>query len=105
MALTEERKAGLLAYCKLTELAGDPEVQSLIPVFYEPAVVYMAEAGVSEPEEGTGRRALFDLCTYYLTLDAWEHRDIQGYKATFQSPSYIRIKNQLKLTEPGGTYF
>lgn len=97
--------ASLLAYCKLTELADDPEVQTLIPVLYEAAVTHMAEAGVSEPEEGTGRRSLFDLCTFYLTLDAWEHRDIQGYQSSFQSPTYARIKNQLKLTEPGGAYF
>ena len=38
MALAEERRAGLLAYCKLTELADDPEVQALIPALYDAAV-------------------------------------------------------------------
>ena len=57
MALTEERKAALLAYCKLTELADDPEVEVLIPAFYEAAVGYMDGAGVTEPQEGTARRA------------------------------------------------
>lgn len=36
MALTEERKAALLAYCKLTELADDPEVEAMIPPFMRP---------------------------------------------------------------------
>ena len=35
MALTEARRAALLAYCKLTELADDPEVEALIPPLYE----------------------------------------------------------------------
>ena len=30
MALTEERRAALLAYCKLTELKDDPEVQQRV---------------------------------------------------------------------------
>ena len=37
MALTEERRAALLAYCKLTELADDPEVAAVIPVLYDAA--------------------------------------------------------------------
>ena len=37
-ALTEERRAALLAYCKLAELADDPEVQALIPLFFSAAV-------------------------------------------------------------------
>lgn len=46
MALTDERKDSLLAYCKLTELADDPEVEALIPAFYEAAVGYMEGAGI-----------------------------------------------------------
>ena len=57
MALTEERRESLLAYCKLTELAGDPEVQSLIPLFYDAAVGYLGDAGVAEPVNDDGRRA------------------------------------------------
>ena len=41
MALSDSRLNALLAYCKLTELADDPEVQALIPVFYDAAVGYM----------------------------------------------------------------
>ena len=68
-ALTEERRAALLDYCKLTELADDPEVQTLIPLFFGAAEGYLAQAGVSPPEEGTARRAQYDLCINYLVLD------------------------------------
>ena len=42
-ALTEERRAALLDYCKLTELADDPEVQTLIPLFFSAAEGYLAQ--------------------------------------------------------------
>ena len=54
MALTEARRAALLAYCKLTELADDPEVEALIPALYEAAAGYLEGAGVAVPELGTG---------------------------------------------------
>ena len=44
--------ASLLAYCKLTELADDPEVRALIPALYQAAVGYLASAGVSQPPPG-----------------------------------------------------
>lgn len=53
MALTEERRAALLAYCRLTELSDDPEVTAVIPVLYDAAVAYMDGAGVSPPAAGT----------------------------------------------------
>ena len=75
--MDEARKASLLAYCKLTELADDPEVEALIPVLYDAAVGYMTNAGISRPEEGpsldlrsddrsgsasAARAAQYDLC-------------------------------------------
>lgn len=101
MALTEERKVSLLAYCKLTDLAEDPEVQILIPEFYAAAVDYLADAGVSEPEEGTARRAKYDLCVNHMVLDAWDRRDttITGTIVS-ENPAFRRLINQLKLTEP-----
>ena len=78
MALTEERKAALLAYCKLTELADDPEVEAMIPAFYEAAVGYMDGAGVTEPKEGTARRAQYDLCVNAMVLDSWEHTEVSN---------------------------
>ena len=51
--LTTERRAALLAYCKLTEFAEDPEVTALLETLYGAALAYMVQAGVSEPPEGT----------------------------------------------------
>lgn len=100
MALTEERKAALLAYCKLTELADDPEVAALIPAFYEAAVGYMDGAGVTEPQEGTARRAQYDLCVNAMVLDSWEHRDLkEPANQVSENVVFRRTLNQLKLTE------
>lgn len=100
MALTEERKAALLAYCKLTELADDPEVSALIPAFYEAAVGYMDGAGVTEPQEDTARRAQYDLCVNAMVLDNWEHRDLkEPASQVSENVVFRRRLNQLKLTE------
>lgn len=99
MALTEERRAALLAYCKLTDLADDPEVVLLIPTYYEMAVAYMEDAGVRQPVSG-GRLAQYDLCVNAMVLDWWEHRDLKESTATAENPAFRRLLNQLKLTEP-----
>ncbi len=99
MALTEERKAALLAYCKLTELADDPEVAALIPAFYEAAVGYMDGAGVTEPQEGTARRAQYDLCVNAMVLDAYDRRGAQTEGSVGDNPMLRRMLTQLKLTE------
>lgn len=98
MALTEERKASLLAYCKLTELADDQEVQALIPTLYEAAVGYMEGAGVAVPKPGTARAALYDLVVDAMVLDGWERREttITGATVT-DNPVFRRRINQLKL--------
>lgn len=99
--LTETRKARLLAYCKLTELQDDPEVQTLIPVLYANAVGYLESAGISSPPEGSTRSAQWELCLWYLVLDAWERRDrtITG-TIVAANPAFRNLINQLKLTEP-----
>lgn len=99
MALSEERLAGLLAYCKLTELADDPEARTLIPAFYEDAVEYLAEAGIQEPAEGAAR-ARYDLAVNYMVLDHWEKRDMTVTGAVADNPAYRRMVNQLKLSQP-----
>ena len=90
--------AGLLAYCKLTELADDPEVQALIPALYQAAVGYLENAGVSPPPPGTARAAQYDLCVNYLVLDGWDHRDLAGGTVS-DNPTFRRLLNQLKRTE------
>lgn len=99
MALTEERRAGLLAYCKLTELAEDPEVELLIPVLYDAAVGYLASAGVAPPEPGSPKAAQYDLCVNYLVLDAWERRESSMVATVVaDNPAFRRLINQLKWT-------
>ena len=102
MALTEARRAALLAYCKLTELADDPEVEALIPALYEAAAGYLEGAGVAVPELGTARAAQYDLCVNALVLEGWERREVSitGVSAV-ENPAFRRLLNQLKLTEPG----
>lgn len=96
--LSPERKAELLAYCRIDALEDDA---LLLPGYYSASVEYMAGAGVSIPLDGTGRRALYDLCVNYLVLDKYERRSatITG-TIVAENPEFVRIKNQLKLTEP-----
>jgi hypothetical protein len=96
--LTDERKKELLAYCRIDALDDDAV---LIPGFYSASVGYMTAAGVSIPQEGTDRRAQYDLCINYLVLDKYERRNptITG-TIVAENPEFVRIKNQLKLTEP-----
>lgn len=99
--LTDERRASLLAYCKLTEFGDDQEVLALLETFYGAAVGYLAQAGISPPPKGTARRAQYDLCINHLVLDSWENREV-AYTGTVtvDNPVFRRIVNQLKLTEP-----
>lgn len=101
MSLSEERRASLLAYCKLTELADDPEVKLLIPMLYDAAVGYMEGAGVNVPESGTTRAAQYDLCVNALVLDGWERREVSMTgTSVVENPAFRRQINQLKLTKP-----
>ena len=100
--LTDERRASLLAYCKLTEFEGDQEVLALLETFYGAAVGYLAQAGISPPPKGTARRAQYDLCVNYLVLDSWENRETAYVgTVTVDNPAFRQMLTQLKLTEPG----
>lgn len=103
MALTEARRASLLSYCKLTELADDPEVEALIPVLYDAAVGYMAGAGVAPPPPDTPRAAQYDLCVNAMVLDGWERREVSiTGTSVMQNPVFRQTINQLKLTPDAG---
>lgn len=100
MALSEERMARVLAYCKLTELEDDPEVQTLIPAFYAAAVEYLEDAGVPEPEGETGR-ARYDLLVNGMVLDSWERRDMTITSTVVtDNPAFRRRMEQLKRSQP-----
>lgn len=98
--LTEERRASLLAYCKLTEFGDDQETLALLEGFYGAAEGYLAQAGISPPPEGTPRRAQYDLCVNFLVLSYWDNRDT-AYTGTVlvENPVFRRTVNQLKATE------
>ena len=97
--LSESRRASLLAYCKLTELADDPEVTALLETFYGAAVAYMAQAGVSEPQTDPFRRSQYDLCVNHLVLDSWDKREMSVSGTVGDNPAFRRMLTQLKLTE------
>lgn len=100
--MTEDRRAALLAYCRIDELA--PEEEPVFEGMYQAAVSYMDQAGISEPEDGSARKGQYDLCVNAMVLDAWDRRGttfggLSSYAAV-DNPSFRRILNQLKLTEP-----
>ena len=99
MALTDERKAALLSYCRIDALEEGEEL--LLQGLYDAAVSYMEGAGISEPQEGTSRRCQYDLCVNAMVLDSWEHRDLKETGASVSVNAAFRwLINQLKLTEP-----
>ena len=101
MALTEERLAALLAYCRIEE----PSAEELLVLegLHSAAEEYMANAGVAKPAEGTSRRALYDLCVNFMVLRDFDLRDatITGTIVN-DNPAFRRLLTQLKLTEPAG---
>ena len=102
--MTKERRAALLAYCRIDWGGLLKAEKVLLESMYDAAVDYMAGAGVSEPAEGTPRRAKYDLCVNALVLDAWDKRGttsggLKTYTAV-DNPEFRRRINQLKLSEP-----
>lgn len=98
MALTDERRASLLAYCRVEEPTGE-ELLTLEGL-YDAAVGYLENAGVSEPPAGTPRRAQYDLAVNFMVLRDYDLRDatIAG-TIVADNPAFRRLINQLKLTE------
>ena len=96
--MDEARKAALMAYCRIDALEEGEE--ALLQGLYEAAVSYMEQAGVSEPEEGTARRAQYELCVNYLVLDGYDRRDVTiTGTIVSENPAFRRMLTQLKLTE------
>ena len=101
MALSEERRARLLAYCRIEE----PTEEELLTLegLYDAAVGYMEGAGIREPAAGTPRGSQYDLCVNYLVLDVYDRRDVTiTGTIVADNPAFRRLINQLKLTEPRG---
>lgn len=87
-----------MAYCRIDALEEGEEL--LLQGFYEAAVSYMEQAGVSEPMAGTPRRAQYDLCINALVLDGYDRRGVQTEGSVSENPQLRRMIVQLKLTEP-----
>ena len=98
MAWDDAAKSRLMAYCRIDALEEGEEL--LLQGLYEAAVSYMEQAGVSEPEAGTPRRAQYDLCINALVLDGYDRRGVQTEGSVSDNPQLRRMIVQLKLTEP-----
>ena len=99
MALTEERRAALLAYCRIEE----PTQEELLTLegLYDAAVGYLEAAGISTPAAGTPRAAQYNLAVNFMVLRDFDLRDatITG-TIVADNPAFRRLITQLKLTEP-----
>lgn len=101
--MPEDRRLAIMAYCRINEDELEPGEMYLFDALCEAAVGYMTQAGVSEPEAGTPRRALYDLCVNSLVLDSWDRRDVSFVGASSTENIAFRQRlNQLKFTEPAG---
>ncbi len=99
MAWDDAVRRRLMAYCRIDALEEGEDV--LLQGLYEAAVSYMEQAGISEPKEGTARRAQYDLCVNYLVLDGYDRRDVTiTGTIVSDNPAFRRMLTQLKLTEP-----
>lgn len=98
--LTDERRAGLLAYCRIEE----PTAEELLTLetLYDAAVGYLEGAGISQPPEGTPRRAQYDLAVNFMVLRDFDLRDAEVTGTIQDNPAFRRLITQLKLTEPRG---
>ena len=98
MAWNDAVKSRLMAYCRIDSLEEGDEL--LLQGLYDAAVSYLEQAGISEPAEGTLRRAQYDLCVNYLVLDSYDRRGAQTVGSISDNPVFLRVLTQLKLTEP-----
>ena len=99
LELNPDVKARLISYCKIDELTED-DLNDLNR-FYFGAVSYMTNAGISEPKEGTPRRAQYDGLVDALVLDKWDHRGRQVVGQELKdNPAFTDEIIQLQSTEP-----
>ena len=98
MSMTDERRAGLLAYCRMEE----PTEEELLTLetLYDAAVGYLEGAGISPPAPGTSRAAQYDLAVNFMVLRDFDLRDAEVTGTVQDNPAFRRLINQLKLAEP-----
>ena len=100
MAIPEEFKAQVLAYCREPE----PDAESLLVLnqAWDSSAAYLEGAGVTQPPaENTARTALGLSVMLPMVLDEYDPRGAQFTESKLQdNPAFRRRLNQLKLTEP-----
>lgn len=99
MSLTDERRASLMAYCHLEGADMGPGEQELLETFYLAAIDYMTNSGVSLPDAGTPRRAMYDLLVNRMVLSDWDNRDAVAATPVTENLRFRRMLNQMKETE------
>lgn len=98
--LTDERRASLLAYCRIEEPTA--EEMLTLETLYDAAVGYLEGAGISQPAPGTPRAAQYDLAVNFMVLRDFDLRDAEVTGTIQDNPAFRRLITQLKLTEPRG---
>lgn len=101
MALTDERRASLYAYCRVTPEELTPDEVSLLESLFNAAEAYLSQAGISRPAAGSSRAAQYDLLVNAQVLESYDRRDMMPIgSAVIENPAFRRILNQMKLSEP-----
>ena len=100
MAIPEEFKALVLAYCKETAL--DEADLLVLDQAWDSAEAYLSEgAGVARPAAGSAREAIWLSVMCALVLDEYDQRGAQFDTGKLQDNAAFRRKLvQLKLTKP-----
>lgn len=92
-------KLQVASYCKLDDLSDQDEFDLEACILF--AQGYLDGAGISVPEPGTPRFAVYLQCVKAIVLDAWDNRGTAMVGVSLSAnPVFQWAKNQLKLTEP-----
>ena len=93
------RFQALLDYCRMEDPT--PEERSTLEALYAAAVGYLEGAGISQPPEGSPRRAQYDLAVHFMVLRDYDIRDATlPASSAADNPAFRRMIVQLKLSEP-----
>lgn len=96
MAIPEELKAAVFAYCREVE---DTETLAAMTVAWDSAEGYLRGAGISRPDPKSARHGLWLGVILPLTLDAYDQREAQAESGKLaENPSFRHKINQLKWT-------
>lgn len=88
-----------MAYCRMESADLGPGEPELLETFYLAAVGYMEQSGVSLPEEGTPRRAMYDLLVNRMVLSDWDNRNAVDATPVTENIRFRRLLNQMKDSE------